>query len=77
MQQQIKRVGFNMSDPLERELLYFAEEKTTNFSGLVKHLLFTWREGKVEMNGAREDTASVTFEEDPSEDIRKSGLPFA
>lgn len=65
-------VTFNMSDPLEREIVHFTEENTDNFSNLVKHLLFAWRYGymEVDIQCKQAQTTKETYE------IRNSGIPF-
>lgn len=65
-------VTFNMSDPLEREIYHFVENRTDNFSNLVKHLLFSWRYGYMEADteSKQPQTTKETYE------IRNSGIPF-
>lgn len=63
-------VTFNMTDPLERDLVIFVEQRTGNFSNLVKHLLFAWRYGYLDPTPKQKKRPSQTNE------IRNSGIPF-
>ncbi|WP_124727778.1 hypothetical protein [Staphylospora marina] len=65
-------VTFDLTDPLERELYRFLERKTRNVGDLVKHLLFAWQNGwiDVEVPGRRRESGKNVQE------IRSSGLPF-
>ncbi|MBD1371209.1 hypothetical protein IC620_02400 [Hazenella sp. IB182357] len=65
-------VTFHMSDPLDRELYHYVEEKSDNFSDLVKHLIFAWRHGyqiSTESNGGPSEL-------EQKKEIKNSGLPF-
>lgn len=63
-------VTFNMSDPLEQEIYHFVENRTDNFSALVKHLLFAWRYGYMEPASKKPQSSRETYE------IQNSGIPF-
>jgi hypothetical protein len=64
-------VSFDLTDPLERELLLFAERRTRHPDLLIKHLLFAWRQGWL-----KGESASPAPVENKSQTIRKSGIPF-
>lgn len=42
-----KGVVFNLDNPDEKELYDFCSEKTNNFSGFVKKIIFLYKEGKI------------------------------
>jgi hypothetical protein len=70
-EKKIVTVSFDLTDPLERELLLFAERRTRHPDLLIKHLLFAWRQGWL-----RAEATSPVPAENKSQTIRKSGIPF-
>ncbi|WP_140413606.1 hypothetical protein [Marininema halotolerans] len=65
----MKCVSFDMENSLDRELYHFVNRNPEDFSDIVKNHLFTLAYGYQKSTGEEE--------EDPQEDIRNSGLPFA
>jgi hypothetical protein len=80
-----RQVSFNTEDAIERELLEFVDREDINFSGLVKNLLFAYRMGQLQPQGAAAPAtasssipkASATAKSSPAfQQIKASGMPF-